>query len=91
MNQYDKLKIEHLGITRPLDADEQGWLDTVYVPQLLESFEQIEDGLFSPKLTFHTMVTSDLYFTAGIGDTTIAEAFTNWYFDRPGTTYLIEQ
>lgn len=90
MNQYDQLKLGNLGVKQPFDAAEQSWLETEYIPGLLASYEIIEDGLFSPRQTFHTMLTSERYFGTKIGNVTIQEAFTNWYFNRPGDTYLIE-
>ncbi len=90
MNQYDQLKLGNLGVNQPFDASEEAWLANEYVPNLLSTFEVIDDGLFAPRQTFHTMLTSARYFNTTIGDTTIAQAFTNWYFGRPGQTYLIE-
>lgn len=91
MNQYDNLKLENLGVKAPIDETEQAWLDTVFVPGLLDSYEVVDDGLFSPKETFHTLLTSSLYYTTELDGVTVQEAFTNWFFERPGPTYLVEE
>lgn len=90
INQYDNLKLGNLGVAAPIDADEQAWLDTYYVPTLLASFDVVIDGLFAPKQTFHTLLTSDRYRTTKLEGISVQEAFTNWYFDRSGETRLVE-
>ncbi len=90
-NQYDQLKMANLGLTIPFDATEQAFLDTTFIPGLLESYTVVDDGLFSPKQTFHTMLTSSRYTSTKLDGVSIQEAFTNWYFGRPGPTRLVEE
>lgn len=91
MNQYDHKKLENLGVVAPMSTSERSWLENTFIPALMASYDQIEDGLFSAKQSFHTMLTSPEYFKTTIHGTTAQQAFTNWYFDRSGPTRLIEE
>jgi O-palmitoleoyl-L-serine hydrolase len=91
MNQYDHKKLEDVGIKAPIDEYERAWMNATFLPALLESYVQVPDGLFSPKQTFHTLLTSDEYFKTKITGITVQKAFTDWYFERGGSTRLVEE
>jgi hypothetical protein len=91
INQRDHKKLEGHGVVAPYDAGETAWINDTFIPSLISSFDLIEpnDGLYSPNLTFHTMVTNDRFFRPYIDGLSPADVFANWHFGRSGPTRLI--
>ncbi len=88
INQKDNVKLSAYGLNTPYDPAELNWINNTLRPNLISSFDLIEptDGLYSPNLTFHTMLTSDRFFQPHIEGVSPYQVFGNWFFGRTGPT-----
>lgn len=77
------------GIDNPPTADQQVYLNEVYLPAYMDVVAGI-DPVFSSDQTRHTAAMSDLFFDTKINGVSFAEAFGDWYFDRSETSRYVE-
>lgn len=89
INQYDRAKAEVLGVTNLKRPEQKAYLDQ-HAAAIRDSLAE-KDGVFVPAGNDHVTLINEAYQQTTIDGQSFQEIFTNWYFDRPGPTKLIEE
>lgn len=90
MNQRDSSHAKNSGVTEPIGADEQRYIDEAMMPAIVESLEGV-GPLFSTTGREHGGVQGSAFVTLTIDGVALRTAIANWYFDRTADGRLFER